>query len=124
MCDDKQVSLYKAEQFAVRVYKLYKYLKSKNEYDLAGQILRSGTSIGANIAESKYAASAPDFINKMQISAKECAETLFWLRFLKNTDCITQAEFDSIYADGEELIKILTASINTKKNNCRATKSN
>ncbi|MDR1826675.1 MAG: four helix bundle protein [Rickettsiales bacterium] len=109
--------LLKSETFAIRIVKLYNYLKdNKKEFVLSKQILRSGTSIGANISESEYAISRDDFISKMHIAVKECSETLFWLKLLKNTQYISQKEFDSINQDCDEICKILVASIKTAKN--------
>ena len=71
-----------SEAFALRVIKLYKYLKGRGETVLSKQVLRSGTSIGANIAEAQYAQSKDDFISKMSIALKECSETKYWVRLL------------------------------------------
>jgi len=102
--------------FAVRIYKLSKYLiTEKNERVLSKQLLRSGTSIGANLAEAKCAMSDGDFLAKVYISYKECSETLYWLELLKNTGLISVRMFDSMYTDCEELLKLLTATIKTKK---------
>ena len=106
----------KSEDFALRIIKLYIYLtKKKNETTLSKQILRSGTSIGANLAESIHGASDCDFINKHVISKKECSERLYWLRLLKRSGFITENEFDSIYKDGIEIEKLLTSIIKSMK---------
>ena len=106
----------KSFQFAVRIVKLCKYLRdTKKEHTLSKQILRSGTSIGANIAESQQAQSRADFISKLNIALKEAAETNYWLRLLQATDYLTQAEYNSLYADCNELEKMLTAIIKTTK---------
>ena len=81
----------KADNFAVEIVSLCKYLQSKNEHIISKQILRSGTSIGANIAEAQYAASRADFINKYQIALKEANETEYWLRLLQNTGYLPQS---------------------------------
>ena len=86
------------------------------EYALSNQILRSGTSIGANVRESENAQSDADFINKMNIALKEANETEYWLDLLYATDYIQKAEYDSIIADIKELIKLLTSIIKTCKN--------
>ena len=100
--------------FSVRIVNLYKFLtETKNEYVLSKQILRSGTSIGANIAESECAISSADFLSKIYIALKECAETKYWLELLKNTEYITEAQFESIEADCEELRKILSSTTKT-----------
>ena len=100
----------KSREFAIRIVKLYKILKTeRKEYDLSKQLLRSGTSIGANIAESECAMSDRDFVSKLYISYKECNETMFWLEILYETDYLTKKEFDSIYKDCTELKKMLSS---------------
>ena len=100
----------KSKQFSVRIVNLYKYLKEdKKEYILSAQLLRSGTSIGANIAEACCAISKKDFLSKMYIAYKECAETLYWLELLCESGYIEKNHFDDIYKDGEEIVKILVA---------------
>ncbi|MBQ6019297.1 MAG: four helix bundle protein [Clostridia bacterium] len=106
----------KSEDFAVRILNLYRYLCSEyREYDVFRQLLRSGTSIGANIAESECAISKSDFLAKRYISLKECSETLFWLRVLKRTDYLTEKQFNSIYMDCLELKRMLSAATKTLK---------
>jgi len=103
--------------FAVRIGKLSKYLqKQKKEYVISRQVLRSGTSIGANVAESQYAQSTADFITKLTIALKETGETAYWLRWLRDCDYLTAKEFDSIYSDCIEIEKILSAIVKTSKN--------
>ena len=98
--------------FAVRIYKLYKYLtEEKKEFIISKQILRSGTSIGANRAESEFAESTDDFIHKLSIARKEANETKFWIDLLLNLGLLTNTEFESINADCGELIKLLTSII-------------
>ncbi len=105
----------KSKKFAVRIVKLYSYLCDKNEYVLSKQILRCGTSIGANIAEGLYAQSRQDFISKMSIALKEAAETNYWLELLHDTNFITDQQFSSLNHDCSELIRILTSTIRTAK---------
>ena len=106
----------KCMAFAIRIVNLYKHLTEvKGEFVLSKQILRSGTSIGANVAESECAISADDFTSKVYIALKECAETEYWLELLQKTDYITQAQYASIYADYEELRKILSSTTKTMK---------
>jgi len=94
--NDKTVQ-YKSEKFAVRIIKLYKYLyKNHREYDLFKQLLRCGTSIGANVAEAEGAISKKDFLAKMYIAFKECMETLYWLKLLNDTDYLKEQEYISI----------------------------
>ena len=106
--DKKETVREKSEKFAIRIVNLYKYLTSeKNEYVMSKQILRSGTSIGANLAEADYAISKSDFLSKLYISLKETSETLYWLKLLFRTDYISEKEYSSFYDDGEEIRKIL-----------------
>ena len=114
----------KSYSFAVRIVKLSRYLEiQKNEHTLRKQVLRCGTAIGALIHEARYAESDADFVHKLSISLKEAHETYYWLSLLKDTDYITVTMFDSIIGECEELIKMLTASINTVKDkNAKAKK--
>ena len=99
----------KSEQFADRIVKMHKYLSSKRagNSDMLKQIVRSGTSIGANVSESKFAQSEADFLTKMTISLKEANETKFWIKRLYAGGYLTEKEFDSIIKDNEEIISIL-----------------
>ena len=107
----------KSFAFALRMIKLYQYfIENKIEYILSKQLLRSGTSIGANIRESQNAQSNADFIHKLSISQKECDETMYWLELLFKSNYLTEAEFNSIYADACELLKMLKSAIITSKN--------
>ena len=102
--------------FAVRIINLYKYLTSdKKEFVLSKQILRSGTSIGANIEESIGGQSEKDFLAKLSISYKEARETIYWLKLLKETEYISKNEFESIHNEAEEICKILAKIIITLK---------
>ena len=102
--------------FSVRIVKLYKYLSaSKKEHILSKQILRAGTSIGANIAEAQQAQSHADFISKLSIALKESAETDYWLRLLYATDYLTETEFLSIAQDCREIGKMLTSIVKSLK---------
>ena len=105
----------KTEDFAVRIVKLWKYLTKSKEYEMSTQIKRSGTSIGANVFEGLFAQSKKDFISKMSIALKECAETQYWLRLLHRTEYLTDAEFSSLNDDAEEIGKILSSIINSAK---------
>ena len=96
--------------FSIRIVNLNKYLCSqKNEYVMSKQICKSGTSIGANIAEAQRAQSTADFVSKMKIALKEANETQYWLQLLRETKYITDKEFSSIHDDLVEILKILTA---------------
>ena len=104
----------KSLDFAVRVVNLRKYLaKEHNEYVMSKQLLRCGTSIGANIAEAQRAQSRADFAAKMNIALKEANETQYWLRLLFRTDYIDQTQFDSMNADVCELISLLMSICKT-----------
>lgn len=109
----------KSFQFALRIIKLYKFfIEEKKEFVLSKQLLRSGTSIGANIREAQNAQSKADFIHKLSISQKECDETMYWIELLFQSEYLTKKEFDSIYPDAQELLKMLRSAIlTTKKNN-------
>lgn len=97
-----------------RIVNLYKHLcDEKKEYVLSKQVLRSGTSIGANIAESECAISEKDFLSKIYIALKECAETIYWLDLLAETDFLTNDEYKSTYADCEEIRKMLSSTTKT-----------
>jgi len=106
----------KSFDFAVRIVNLFKYLKSKKEFILSKQILRSGTSIGANVREALNAESKPDFIHKLSIAQKECDETLYWLELLFRSNILTENEYNSINNECTELLKIIKSIILTSKN--------
>ena len=106
----------KSYQFAVRITKLSKYLRqTKRENVISKQLLRAGTSIGANVAESQHAQSRPDFLTKLNIALKEAAETDYWLRLLYETDYLSKDEFQSIFADCKEIEKLLASIVKTTK---------
>ena len=106
----------KSYKFALRVVKLYKHLtEEKKEYVLSKQVLRSGTSIGANVAEGSQAQSKSDFIHKLSIAHKEAFETEYWLCLLRDAEYITEKQSDSLITDCNELQKLLTSSIKTAK---------
>ena len=105
---------YKSLNFAKRIIKLYKYLcNEKKEFILSKQILRSGTSIGANITEAEYGISRKDFLAKMYIAFKECAETLYWLELLHSSGYLDTNQYESIKSDCDELMKMLSAITKT-----------
>ena len=107
----------KSLAFAKRVVRAYQYLcDEKREFVLSKQFLRSGTSIGANISEAQYASSRKDFLNKVYIALKECAETLYWLELLWSCDYFSDEEYDSLHYDCEELRKILSSITKTTRN--------
>ena len=104
----------KSKKFAVRVVNLYKYMcEEKKEYILSKQLLRSGTSIGANLAEAEYAISEKDFLSKVYIALKESSETVFWLDLLFETEYLTETEYNSINEEALELLKMLKATTKT-----------
>ena len=108
----------KSSQFAIRIVNLYKYLCSdKKEYVMSKQLLRSGTSIGANVAEAQQAQSRPDFISKLSIALKETSETKYWLKLLNATGYFNTPEYDSIFSDCVELEKLLVSIVRTAKQN-------
>lgn len=100
----------KSKSFAIRIIRMYQFLTTeKKEFIISKQLLRCGTSIGANVRESIYGQSRPDFHTKLTIALKEAAETEYWLELLHETDYITKEQFTSIKNDCNEIIKILTA---------------
>ncbi len=106
----------KSLNLAIRIVKLNQYLTSKKfEYVMSKQILRSGTNPGAMVREAANAESALDFIHKLSIAQKEARETLYWLELLFKTDFLTSTEYESIYKDTEEIMRLLRSSILTKK---------
>ncbi len=108
----------KTFDFAIRIVNLYKYIISeKKEYILSKQLLRSGTSIGANVNEALYGQSKKDFISKLHISLKEASETEYWLELLNATGYLEEKEYKSMVNDNIEILKILTSIIKTSKEN-------
>jgi four helix bundle protein len=106
----------KSKIFALRVIRLYQYLcDAKKEYVLSKQILRSGTSIGANVREAQRGQSKADFYAKLYIALKEADETAYWLELLYESNYINKDEFESIYVDCEELIKLLVSITKKQK---------
>ena len=106
----------KSMEFSIRIVRLYKYLsKEKKEYTLSKQMLRSGTSVGANAREGKYAQSREDFISKMSIALKEASETEYWLELMNKTGYLSNGEYESIEKDCQEMLKILTGIVKSTK---------
>jgi four helix bundle protein len=104
----KDTALSKSKKFAIRIYNLCKHLdETKHEYILSKQLLRSGTSIGANLTEAQYAISKKEFLQKITISLKECAETGYWLELLKDTSIITPDQYESVNTDCTTILKLL-----------------
>ena len=111
---DNNVIVEKSKAFAVRIVRLFKFLNlNKNELVLSKQLLRSGTSIGANVKEAIRGYSKADFSFKMNIALKEASETEYWLEILHESDYLTDEQFKSLYVDCEELIKLLTSIVKT-----------
>jgi len=107
----------KSFQFAIRVVREYQQLQDKSKFVLSKQLLRSGTSIGANVREASQASSKKDFIYKMNIALKEAVETQYWIELLKATDYLAAEEAESLHADGTELCKILSTIVKSAKSN-------
>lgn len=108
----------KSEEFSLRIIKLYKYLQDeKREFVRSKQLLRSGTSIGANLHEAIYAQSTADFVSKYHISLKEASETAYWLRLPHKSQLLTDEEYKSIIKDCDVLIRLLTSSLKTIEQN-------
>ena len=110
----------KSYDFSIRIVKCSQYLqKEKQEYILSKQLIRSGTAVGALVAEGKYAQSKADFVNKLYVSLKEANETKYWLRLLKDCDYLNEKIATSLLTDIESLIKMLSSSTKTAKENLK-----
>ena len=108
----------KSFEFSVQIVNLYKYLTTtKQEYVMSKQLLRSGTSIGANICEAQQAQSPMDFLSKMSIALKESYESDYWLRLLQKTEYLKKDEYDSIITDCRAITKLLVSIVKSTKNN-------
>jgi len=107
-CKMENVIVDKSYQFALRIVKVYKYLSAKKDFVLSKQLLKSGTSIGANVVEAQEAISKKEFKNKMSIALKEAVESRYWIKLLKNSEYLTQKQAKSLLDDLEEIIKILS----------------
>lgn len=107
----------KSKEFALSIIRLYSELTEKKEYIMSKQLLRSGTSIGANIAESEFAQSKPDFIVKRSIALKEVAETIYWLELLHDSEFISSENYALLLTQSQSILKMLTSGLKTLKNN-------
>ena len=115
---DNNAIVEKSFEFAVRIVNLYKFLsKEHKEYVLSKQLLRCGTSIGANVTEAQRGQSKADFTSKMSIALKEANETQYWLKLLFRTEYMTKKQYDSLNEDIQEIISILMAICRTANNN-------
>ncbi len=118
MAMKENVLMDKSIEFAARIIKLSDYLsKNKKEHIISKQVVRSGTSIGANISEAQYGQSKADFSSKLHIALKETAETEYWLRLLYKSDYIDDSQFNSLFNECLDLKRMLISSINTVKQN-------
>jgi len=110
-------NIYKlSKDFAIRVVKLYNYLiENKKEFVLSKQLLRAGTSIGANVVEGRNAQSRADFSNKMNVALKEASESEYWIDLLHDTDYLSDNEFESIYSDCKRIVAVLTKIVKATK---------
>ena len=115
MYNSKNIIVDKSFAFAVRIVKFYKVLIERKEFVIGKQLLRSGTSVGANIREAHNGESPKDFIHKLSISQKEADESRFWLELLKETEIINENEFNSLHNDATEILKLLKAIIGKTK---------
>ena len=114
--NEDNIIVVKSKAFALRIIKLYQYLcDEKKEFVLSKQILRSGTSIGANVKEAIRGQSKADFYSKMNVALKEASETEYWLELLHESDFIENAAFNSIYSDCTEILKLLVSITKTQK---------
>ena len=118
--DRHNVLAEKAKSFALRIIKLFKYLQRKREVVMSKQVLRCGTSIGANIAEGEFAQSAEDFVSKNSIALKEARETAYWLDLLSASGYLPDTDSTrTLLSECNELIAILVATVKTAKSHCR-----
>ena len=117
----ENIIISKTENFADRITKMYKYLSEKRQgdKDMLKQIVRSGTSVGANVSEGQFAQSKADFLTKMTIALKEANETRYWLKRLYAYGSLSDNEFESIIKDNEEIINILTTITRTTRENMK-----
>ena len=114
---NQNAAVEKSFEFAVRIVNLYKYLvKEQKEYVLSKQLLRCGTSIGANVAEAQRGQSKADFAAKMNIALKGANETMYWLRLMYRTEYLTELQYKSIYEDAQQMLNLLTAICKTANN--------
>lgn len=114
------IVLEKSLEFAIRIIKLSSYLREeRREFTLSKQLIRSGTSVGANLTEAQFAISEKEFLSKAYIAFKECAETKYWLTLLHKTNYLSDIEYDSINQDCVELMKLLSSITLTIKNKIR-----
>jgi four helix bundle protein len=112
------IILTKSFDFALQIIELYKQMKAQNEYVLSKQVLRSGTSIGANVEEAMAGISKRDFIHKMSIASKEARETKYWLRLIQHSQ-IVDVEISNLLVQVEELIRILTSIVKTSQSSIK-----
>ena len=113
----------KSYRFAIRIIKLCIWLKEKRHYEISAQLLRSGTSIGANIEEATASHSKKEFCHKMGIASKEARETHYWLRLLRDSEILTEKQTSELINKSEELIKMLTSIVKTGKSNLQQLKT-
>ena len=105
----------KSKKFAVRIVKLYQYLEDRKEFVMSKQLLRSGTSVGANVREALQGQSKADFTAKMSVSLKEISETEYWLELLFETGYLTKEQYESVATDCNELVKLLTSIVKSSR---------
>jgi len=111
----ESITYRKSFEFATAIVQVSKELTKNKQYELSSQLIRSGTSIGANLAEVEYAQSKPDFISKLSIALKEAAETKYWLKLLERTEDIAPEKAKQLIQQADEIMRLLTASIKTAK---------
>jgi len=121
--EEKATVKEKSCQFAIRIVKLYLWLKEQAHYELSSQVLRAGTSVGANIEEASASHSKKEFFHKMGISSKEARETRYWLRLLRDSGILTDHQTSELIDESEELIKMLTSIVKTGKSNLNLLKT-
>ena len=115
--DKENIIVTKTFNFALEIIDFSEMLFTEKRFSLANQIFKAGTSVGANVREAQNAESKADFIHKLGIAQKECDETTYWLELLKETDYLTDKEFESINSEATELLKMIRSAIITSKKN-------
>lgn len=108
----------KSYDFALQVVRLHRNLVKANDFVISKQLLRSGTSVGANVEEAQAAQSRADFISKMSIASKEARETCYWLRLLRDSNTVKQSEADALLNEAESIVNILTSIVKSATKKC------
>jgi four helix bundle protein len=114
----------KSYDFALRIIKLHQFLREQKHFEIAAQLVKSATSIGANVEEALAGQSKKDFVGKMGIASKEARETNYWLRLIRDSGLVRRGRVEKLIASSEELLKILTSIVKTSVTKLRAETKN